>query len=228
MEGLTKTLGQIGLFQGLPEDQLEKLVRISEERSFGRGDMIFSEGDEGNGFYVVLAGKVKVFKLSFDGKEQILHIFGPGNPVGEVPVFAGQSFPANAEAMATSTLLFLPRRKLLELYTSNPALAMNMLAVLSMRLREFTRLIENLSLKEIPQRLAAYLLTQPGSDEDEGLVVLQVPKGVLANILGTSQETLSRVLGKMGTAGLIRVNGRKIVLLDRAGLEDLSLGELRL
>lgn len=228
MERLTQSLGQIGLFQGLPEDQLEKLVRISEERSFGRGDMIFSEGDEGNGFYVVLAGKVKVFKLSFDGKEQILHIFGPGNPVGEVPVFAGQSFPANAEAMAASTLLFLPRRKLLELYTNNPALAMNMLAVLSMRLREFTRLIENLSLKEIPQRLAAYLLSQPGSGDDEGLVVLQVPKGVLANILGTSQETLSRVLGKMGTAGLIRVNGRKIVLLDRAGLEDLSLGELRL
>ena len=162
MERLMQSLGRTGLFKGLPEDQLEKLVRISEERFYGRGDMIFSEGDEGNGFYVVLAGKVKVFKLSFDGKEQILHIFGPGNPLGEVPVFAGQSFPANAQAMAASTLLFLPRRRLLELYTSNPTLAMNMLAVLSMRLREFTKLIENLSLKEIPQRLAAYLLSQPG------------------------------------------------------------------
>ena len=228
MERLMQSLGRTGLFKGLPEDQLEKLVRISEERFYGRGDMIFSEGDEGNGFYVVLAGKVKVFKLSFDGKEQILHIFGPGNPLGEVPVFAGQSFPANAQAMAASTLLFLPRRRLLELYTSNPTLAMNMLAVLSMSLREFTKLIENLSLKEIPQRLAAYLLSQPGGGEDEGLVVLQVPKGVLANILGTSQETLSRVLGKMGAAGLIRVSGKKIVLLDRNGLEDLSLGELRL
>ena len=229
MADLVHRLGESGLFQGLPEDQLEKLVRISEERAYGRGEMIFSEGSEGNGFYLVLAGQVKVFKLSFDGKEQILHILGPGDPLGEVPVFAGQSFPANAEAMSVSKLLFLPRRKLLELYMQNPSLPMNMLAVLSRRLREFTRLIENLSLKEIPQRLAAYLLSQPGGgEEQEGLVELQVPKGILANILGTSQETLSRVLGKMAAAGLIRVNGKKIILLDRSGLEDLSLGEFRL
>lgn len=228
MTDLAHRLEACGLFQGLPGEQLENLAGISEERSFGRGKVIFSEGDEGDGFYVVLSGKVKVFKLSLDGKEQILHLFGPGDPLGEVPVFAGQSFPANAETMTGATLLFLPRKKLLELYTNHPSLAMNMLAVLSGRLREFTRLIENLSLKEIPQRLAAYLLSQPVEAPSGDRIVLQIPKGILANILGTSQETLSRVLGKMANQGLIRVNGKTIVLLDREGLEDLSVGELRL
>ncbi len=228
MIDVKELLRESGLFRGLPGEQLDYLVAIGEDRKYDRGGMIFSEGGEGNGFYVVLSGRVKVFKLSLEGREQILHLFGPGDPLGEVPVFAGESFPANAEAMSSARLVFFPRQKLLALYTRHPSLAMNMLAILSKRLREFTRLIENLSLKEIPQRLAAYLLSRSGEDDSVDQVVLEVPKGILANILGTSQETLSRVLGRMAARGLIRVNGKRIVLLDRAGLEDLSSGELRL
>jgi CRP/FNR family transcriptional regulator len=221
-------MGQSTLFKGLPEAELRQLERISEPRDFDKGEMLFHEGTEGVGFYVVASGQVKVFKMSFDGREQILHILGPGDPLGEVPVFAGQNYPANAQAMGKASLCFFPRKKLIELYRESPSLAMNMLAVLSRRLREFTVLIENLSLKEIPQRLATYLVHQQSLKPVSARVKLNVTKGVLSNILGTSQETLSRVLGKLSQEGLIEVQGKEISILDMARLKELADGEIRM
>ncbi|WP_028576752.1 Crp/Fnr family transcriptional regulator [Desulfomicrobium escambiense] len=221
-------MGQSTLFRGLPEDELRRLEGIGELREFDKGDMLFQEGREGVGFYVVASGQVKVFKMSFDGREQILHILGPGDPVGEVPVFAGMTYPANAQAMGKAGLYFFPRKKLIELYRESPSLAMNMLAVLSRRLREFTVLIENLSLKEIPQRLATYLVHQQSLKPVSVRVKLNVTKGVLSNILGTSQETLSRVLGKLSQEGFIEVQGKEISILDMERLKSLAEGEMRL
>ncbi len=101
-------IGAIPLFSGLSEGQLQDLAMIVIDQMFRRGQTIFLEGEEGSGFYVVITGKVKVYKLSPDGKEQILHILGPGEPFAEVPVFAGQRFPANAEALEESRLFFFP------------------------------------------------------------------------------------------------------------------------
>lgn len=227
MDFLT-AMGQSTLFKGLGPDELAQLERISEPRQYDKGDLLFGEGKEGVGFYVVVTGQVKVFKMSFDGREQILHILGPGDPLGEVPVFAGMNYPANAQALGKSVLYFFPRQKLIELYRESPSLAMNMLAVLSRRLREFTVLIENLSLKEIPQRLATYLVHQQSLKPVSARVKLSVTKGVLANILGTSQETLSRVLGKLSQEGLIEVQGKEISILDMERLRSLADGEVRL
>ncbi len=142
------------LFGGLPDNELEGIVDISIEKTYGRGESIFFEGDEGRGFYMVKDGKVKIYKMSPAGKEHILHIFGPGEPFGEVPVFHGLPFPASAEALVKSTLLYFPREKFIRLVHDTPSIALNMLAVLSMRLRRFSTQIENLSLKEVPARLA--------------------------------------------------------------------------
>ena len=210
------------LFSGLPEDQRNDLSQIAVDKNYHKGDVIFSEGDKGSGFYVIAAGQVKVFKVSSEGKEQILHIFGPGEPIGEVPVFTGQPFPAYAEALAKSHLLFFPRTAFMDLITGNPSLALNMLAVLSMRLRQFTVQIENLSLKEVPGRLASYLIYLSGEQENEQSVKLDISKGQLASLLGTIPETLSRIFAKMSDQRLIAVNGRHIRLLDPAGLESLA------
>lgn len=223
-----QTIGQSKLFKGLSVVQLEQLEQISELRHYQKGDMLFHEGMEGNGFYVIARGQIKVFKLSFEGREQILHILGFGDPLGEVPVFAGETFPANAQALSKASLYFFPRAKLLNLYENNPALAMNMLAILSRRLREFTVLIENLSLKEIPQRLATYLVHQQAQSPTSASIKLQVSKGVLSNILGASQETLSRVLARMTQEGLIQVQGKEIGLLNLQQLQDLADGEIKL
>ena len=137
MDEKTNIISSSLLFQGLAEDQLKEIADISIEKRFDKGRLIFNEEDDGNGFYLISEGQVKVFKLSSDGKEQILHIFGPGDPFGEVPVFSGQKFPANAAAIEKVSLLFFPRKTFIELISSRPNLALNMLAVLSKRLRQF-------------------------------------------------------------------------------------------
>ncbi len=215
-------ISTIPLFNGLPADQLEAVKKIAIEKQINKGEIIVSEGDEGRGFFVIAEGRVKVFKVSAEGKEQILHIFGPGQPFGEVPVFAGQRFPANAQAIDKATVFFLPRAAMVDLITANPSLALNMLAEMSRKLRRFAVQIENLSLKEMPARLASYLVHLADEQGQEEVITLKISKGQLASILGTIPETLSRMFAKLSGNKLIRVEGKKITLLDRGGLEDLA------
>ncbi len=209
------------LFGGLPEEQLDKIVRISQEKHYERQEAIFFEGDKAAGFFLVAEGKVKVFKMSPAGKEFILHIFGPGEAIAEALVFHGHPLPANAEALSASTMLFFPRSDFVRLVESTPSLALNMLALLSQRLRQFAAQIESLSLQEVPVRLARHLLFLAGEQGGVETVALDIPKGQLASLLGTIPETLSRVFARMSDQGLIRVEGRHIHLLDPAGLRDL-------
>ena len=210
------------LFGGLPEDHLEEIKKISIDRHYDKGEIIFFDGDKGNGFYLVVEGTVNVYKVSPEGKEQIFHIVKEGETIGAVPVFSGKSFPANARAISKSRLLFFPREKFINLITNNPSLTMNILALLSMRLREFTIQIENLSLKKIPGRLAAYLLYLSEEQENKNVIKLNISKLQLANILGTGPESLSRTLGEMKARKLIKVDGPDIRLVDRIGLEELA------
>ena len=184
--------------------------------------MIFHEGDKGDGFYMVEKGKIKVFKLSFEGKEQILHIYGPGHTFGEVPAFEGKSFPASSMALEKSRIIFLPRNKFVDLITITPGLGMNLLADLSRRLREFTVQIENLSLKEVPARLAAYILTLSREQKNKNQVTLPISKAQLSNLIGTTPETVSRILKKMMASSFIEVQAKTILIKDLEGLQELS------
>ncbi len=215
-------IGSIPLFNGLDEDQFTQIITIAERRSYQKGEIIFQEGDPGDGFYIVESGKVKIYKLSFEGKEQILHIYGSGKPFGEVPVFVGQNFPAHAQAVVKSTAIFFPRKDFVQVIMENPSLAMNMLAALSMRLREFTVMVENLALKEVPARLASYLQILEKEKNKGRNVELPVSKSQLAGLLGTTPETISRTFTRMVKAGYIQMNNRMIQILDSDGLADLS------
>jgi CRP/FNR family transcriptional regulator len=212
----------IPLFEGLPKSQHDALASIALNRSYKKGQIIFSEGDEGAGFYVVISGRVKIFKLSPDGKEQILHMMEPGEIFGEVPVFTGQGYPAFAEAHINCSLLFFPRIAFIELIRKDPSLSLNMLAVLSWRLRKFAALIEDLSLKEVPGRLAAYLLYLSRKSGSGDEFDLDISKGQLASLLGTIPETLSRILSKMSRQRLISSEGSRIRIVDRATIEEIA------
>jgi len=226
---LVNQIATILLFQALPQKDLKDLTAIVIGQVLKRAQIIFSEGDEGKGFYVVISGRVKIFKLSPEGKEQILHIFGPGEPFGEVPVFAGKCFPANAEAIEKSRLFYFPRDAFFNLINKSPSLAMNMLAVLSKRLHQFTALIEDLSLKEVPGRLAAYLIYLSEQQKSTDDLTLDISKSQLASLLGTIPETLSRILARMTREAIIESDGqRHIRILDLKLLEKLASGEVRL
>ena len=222
MENILNIISAIPLFNGLPADQLSAIRQIAVEKQYNKGQTIFSEGDETTGLFVVVDGRIKIYKVSSEGKEQILHIFETGQSFGEVTVFTGQQLPANAQTLAKSRLLIFPRSAFVGLVTANPSLALNLLAIMSKKLRQFAAQIENLSLKEIPARLASYLIYLAEEQGSGDAVTLNVSKGQLASLLGTIPETLSRIFAKLSGQNLIRVEGPKITLLDRQGIEDLA------
>ncbi len=222
MEKILQIISSTPLFSGLSEDHLNQIRRIAVDKFYDKGKTVFSEGDECNGFYVVADGRVKIYKVSMEGKEQIFHIYGPGNPFGEVPVFSGQKFPANAQTLFKSHLLFFPKASFVDLISNNPSLSLNMLAALSMRLREFTVQIENLSLKEVPGRLAGYLVYLAEKQGHKDHVMLNISKEQLASLLGTIPETLSRVFARMSSQELIEVKGRIIKLSNFERIKDLA------
>ncbi|WP_316900728.1 Crp/Fnr family transcriptional regulator [Pseudodesulfovibrio indicus] len=208
-------------FDGLPDDILERLADIAVMKRYAKGETLFLADAEADGFYAPVSGRVKVFRTSPAGKEQILHIFGAGEAVGEVPVFEGGTFPAQCEAVEDCDALFFPRRDFRRILQEDPDLAMKMMAMLSQRMRSLVHKIDDLSLKETPARVAAHLLLLRSST-DSDTFRLDLPKGQIALYLGTIQETLSRILKRFSEDGLIDMSGREITVLDRDGLRDIA------
>ncbi|HEY9808055.1 MAG TPA: Crp/Fnr family transcriptional regulator [Halomicronema sp.] len=224
---ITPILAENSLFRGLANSQLEALASIAEAQSYGKGETLFWEGDINVGFFIMVSGRVKVFKSSPDGKEQILQIFSAGEHFAEVPAFDGQPFPASAAALEPADVLFFSRNSFLNLLEKIPSLAIEIIAVFARHLRRFALLIEDLSLKEVPARLAAYLLYLSEGFEDSDLVELDITKTQLAAFLGTIPETLSRVFAKLANESIIEINGSKITLLNRQKLRDLAQGKIK-
>ncbi len=218
---LTDDMKSCPLFADLSAEEFKQLEAIVHRRKVQRGELLFSDGDAAKGFYVVAEGRVKVYKLSADGKERILHIVQPGSTFAEAAIFGDGNYPAYAEPLVTSTLLFFPKRDFLNLLHNQSQMAINMIAGLSRYLRQFATQVEQLTFQDVPARLAKYLLTLPGAAT--GRVVLPISKGQLASNLGTVSETLSRTLRKLADEGLLAVEGKNITLLDSDELEELAI-----
>lgn len=211
----------ITFFEGLSDEQYIKLTDIAVVRQYGKNETLFLADAPADGFHSTISGRVKVFRTSPAGKEQILHVFGPGEAVGEVPVFQGTTFPAQCEAIDPSKTLFFPRRAFKAMLRDDPDMAMKMMALLSQRLRILVNKIDDLSLKEIPARVAAYLLLLRSS-QDKDTFRLDLPKGQIALYLGTIQETLSRIFKRFSEDEIIRVSGKQITILDIDALQDIA------
>lgn len=216
-----KLLRAVPLFSALNDRDSEELMRLSQTRRVGAGQAVFAAGDSADRFYVILAGRVKIYQLSARGDEQILHLYGPGNTFGEAAMWAQDTYPADAAALEDSDLLVITRVQLREITARRPEFALAMLAGMSHKLREFSRLIEQLSLKEVPARLASVLLAL-SREAHSPVIHLTQSKRELAAQIGTIAETLSRAFAKLKKAGLIAVDGRKITLLDPESLTELS------
>jgi CRP/FNR family transcriptional regulator len=216
------------LFAGLREEDLKRIRGIALLKRVGRKEVLFSDGEQAKGFYVILSGKVKLYKISQEGKEQILHMVSAPEAFAEAALFHEGSYPAFAEAIVDSQLLFFPKRDFIHLIERNPQLSINMIVSLSHFLRKFASLIEELSLKEVSSRVAKYLLdlSLKAAKDRKNLkeVDLDLSKTQLASKLGTVSETLSRTLSKMKAKGVIDVNQNKILILNRELLEEMASG----
>jgi len=220
---MLEALGGIKLFEGLPQAQLASLEAIAAFKKVPNGQILFEAGEPGTHFYAVVSGKVRIYRSSPSGKEMVLHVFGAGEAFAEVPVFEGKTYPASAQALADSMLVSIPRRAFAETLRKDPELALGVMGLLSARLRAFVSQIAQLGLKEVPARLAGYLLLLRASQGRDELT-LELPKGQIAAYLGTIPETFSRALKKLVEQGLIESAGANIRILDVEELAKVAEG----
>jgi CRP/FNR family transcriptional regulator, dissimilatory nitrate respiration regulator len=219
---LISLLRQTSLFESLEDAYLLELVASGRRKRYDGDQTVFMQGDKATGLYVVLKGRVKVFKISPKGRQQTLMLMDPGQPVGEVAVLSGEAYPATAETLEESELLYIPRQAFLDLVAREPEVALRLLAALSSRLRSFASLIEDLSLKDVSERLAAHLLSLAGQDLTGQTIHLDVSKTQLASAVGTVPETLSRAFQQLTRLGAVKTTGRTVHIENRDLLEKVA------
>jgi len=219
---IRKFLSNTFLFNSFTEKETDFLLASTFLKKVNKGEQIFSEGLDATAFFIVVSGKVKIYKLSPDGKEYTLHIHSPGDIVAEAAIFDSMIYPASCMALENTTLIRISREGFLNLIKEHPELSLKMMSGYSKRLRQFVAKIEELSLKNIKSRLAGYLLEN--STVENGTIVchLTYSKKELSSLLGTIPETLSRALAFLKQKKFIIEKDNTIIIPDPEKLRMFS------
>ena len=220
---LLELLRSISYFSGLDEATLNALARVAVRRRYDAGQMIFVEGEPCAGLFIVERGRVKIFKLSPGGREQILHIFGAGEGFNDVAVLDGGPNPVNVMALEPTSVLVIDCPSMVDLLERYPALSRAVIENLASRARHLVSLVEDLSLRTVVGRLAKLLLEQASGEVD----LERFPQGLthaqMAARLGTVREVITRSLHKLEDEGIIKIERHRITILDREALEDKAI-----
>jgi len=212
------SLAEIALFGSLSESELQALAQRAVERRFAAGEMLFWEGEPCAGIFLLMAGSLKIFKTSAGGREMMLALESAPSTVAELPLFDGGPYPASVRAVEPVVCLFLNKNDFQQVCRQYPDVALKVLAVVGRRLRHLVGVVESMTFGSVTERLARLLLDaarMAGSDEFD----LPLTHQELASRLGTVREVVSRNLARFRAEGLIRIQGRQLCILDRAGLE---------
>lgn len=220
---LRKFLSHIFLFRTFTGKELDILESSVSLKNVYKNEQIFSEGLQASAFFIVVSGKVKIYKVSPGGKEYTLHIHGPGDLVAEAAIFDSMVYPASCMALEDSTLIRISREEFLNLIKRHPELALKMMSSYSKRLRQFVSKIEELSLKDIKSRLASYLLENSTIENGTTICQLKYSKKELSSLLGTIPETLSRSFAFLKQNRLVVEKDNIIIIPDPDKLKLLAL-----
>lgn len=218
-------LGKAGLFAGLSPEELNLLAARAVRRHLAAGELLFNEGDSCRGLHIVASGRLRIFKSSPSGRQQVLAVEGPGGSVAELPVFDGGPYPASASAVEDTQIVFLSRDDFRRFCLAHPAVSLKILAVVGARLRRLVGIIEELSFSTVRQRLVAILVREAQTQGKPGAhgIELQLPgtHQELAQQLGTVRELVSRNLMRLQAEGLVQVEARSIIIPNLAELAAL-------
>ena len=223
---MIKYLKKIDLFKNLSDEELKELEHYLTTSLYKKKEDIFTEGDAPEWFYIVLAGKVKVTKISHDGKEIILEIISPYDIFGGVAVLRNIPYPANAVAMEDSEILKISRKNLMRVVDRFPNLMFCIALQLGDRMKSSYDSLKNIALERVEARIAALLLklgNKVGVETDEGLLIdMRLTKQDVADMVGTTVETSIRTFSKFKKEGLVMDSDGKIIIKDREGLMSFS------
>ncbi len=212
---------KVPIFNHLSREEMEEVAGLSTSRRYQKGEIIFTPDTLTSKLYIVNKGKVKVYRLSDNGREQMIRILEPGDFLGELMLFKNTSSHGYAEALSNTDLCIIRKHDFDRLLLQRPSISLKLLEELSVRLENAENLIEQLGSYDVESRTASMLLDL---SEKQGSVSVVLPfsKGDLASLIGTSQETLSRKLSHLQERGLIKLEGqRKIIIQDPEGLQQL-------
>ena len=219
---LAAVLARTPLLATLSAAELQNLAARTVRKLFSAGELIFSEGEPCNGLHIIARGKVRIFKTSVSGREQVLAVNNPGESVAELPVFDGGPFPASAIAIEDTEMAFISRRDFHAYCMEHPEVSLKVLSVVGQRLRGLVAIIEELSFTTIRQRLISVLVKlaqSEGRKTERGIeFLLPSTHQELANQLGTVRELISRNLMRLQAEGLLEVEARQIVVKDLKAL----------
>ena len=216
-------LGRTALFKELDEKTLRALAERAVERRFQKDEVLFVAGEEARGLYVIASGAVRAFRESLDGREQVIHVERAGATVAEVPVFDNGPYPSTVAAEEETTVLFIDKRDVQHLCLEHPEITLAALKVLAGRLRRCAELVEALSLREVGQRLARFLLAEArrkGERTGQGIIInLTMTNQQIAARIGSVREVVSRAFTRLQHEGLIAVEGRRLIIPDEEVLK---------
>lgn len=220
---LSQTLARTPLFSGLSDAELVFLAQRTVPHRFSAGESVFAEGEPCTGLYVVESGHIRIFKSSTGGREHVLSVEGPGSSVAELPVFDGGNYPASVTAVDDATLLFVSKADFQSLCLAHPQVALKVLRVVGARLRRLVGIIEELSFTTVRNRLAAFLvrLAKTSGEPTTGGIGITLPANnqELASQIGTVRELVSRNLSRFQAEGLLKIEGRSVIVTDLKALE---------
>jgi CRP-like cAMP-binding protein len=221
-----KILKKSLLFSGLNDEYLAEVAAIATKRTYGKGEVLFTEGEPAEGFFLLASGTVKLSKISSDGKEKVLHFAYASETFAEAAFFGDGRYPAEGRALEKVEALYFPRAAFMGLLERNPRFSLNLIVTLSLSVRRFARQIEELTFAEVPSRLAGYLVDlaakKSTSFQGKTYLDLEIKKGELASHLSTVSETLSRALKKLKDEGVIEVKGSRVVIRNMERLKEIA------
>ncbi len=212
-------LESVTYFAGLSPGELEAVSRLIFERVVERGEVVVFEGEPAEALYFVASGAVKVFKVSAEGKEQILSIVRPGETLGEVAIFDGGPSPAGAQAMGPVVLYGIRRDALEAVLRDHPRVALNVVRALASRVRQYVSLVEDLSFRHVIGRVAKILVEQAG---DGGSPAPRLTQQEMAAMAGTAREVVARSLRSLEEEGAIRLDRHRIVITNEGALKEMA------
>lgn len=219
---MERVLAQAPLFAALDADAAEALQSASRTRHYRRGDIVFAEGDDGDALYVVVEGKVKIFRTSPDGRENMLAVLGPGEMFGELSLFDPGPRTATVAAITDASLASLAHEALRPWLAGRPELGVQLLRALAQRLRRTNEAMADLVFSDVPGRVAKTLLDLAdrfGTPSADGVrVTHDLTQEELAQLVGASRETVNKALSEFASRGWIRVDGRAVLLIDQERL----------
>ena len=216
---------KVPIFENLNDDELLEIVKTINHKEYSKGDIIFTEGNVANTLYFINEGKIKLYKYTKDGKEQILHVLSEGDFFGELELIKVSKYGFNSKAIVNSKICTLTKDEMKDIIMRKPEIGIKVLETVGERLAKVESLVQNLATNDVDSRMA-YLLTdfiEKYGVHIENNISIELPlsREDMANFIGVTRETISRKLKKFEEEKLIKIVGtKKIIILDEEGLKD--------